>query len=174
MMKDHTLNKLATEIATQQMQDRLKNSHDPSIALKMKPDFSPGCRRLTPCDGYLESFANPNTHMCWEAIDCITEKGIKTVDRKEEEFDLIVCATGFDTSFVPRWTMSGRDNATLDERWKHNPEAFFSVQVDGMPNYFIIGGPNFTVSNGSLLAGISFVCDYIMRWAQHMATHDIK
>ncbi|KAE8418513.1 hypothetical protein BDV36DRAFT_295153 [Aspergillus pseudocaelatus] len=174
MMKGHTFNKLATQIATQQMQERLKNSHDPSIAPKMKPDFSPGCRRLTPCDGYLESFENPNTHMCWEAIECITQKGIKTVDGKEEEFDLIVCATGFDTSFVPRWKMSGRDNATLDERWKRNPEAFFSVQVDGMPNYFIIGGPNFTVSNGSLLAGISFVCDYIMRWAQHMATHDIK
>ncbi|GAB1195159.1 hypothetical protein APSETT444_004413 [Aspergillus pseudonomiae] len=174
MLKDHTFNKLATQIATEQMQERLKNSHDPSIASKMKPDFSPGCRRLTPCDGYLESFENPNTHMCWEAIDCITEKGIKTADGKEEEFDLIICATGFDTSFVPRWKMSGRDNATLDKRWEHNPEAFFSVQVDGMPNYFIIGGPNFTVSNGSLLGGISFVCDYIMRWAQHMATHDIK
>lgn len=174
MLADHPFQQGLREMSKQMMRERLKDSLDPSIVSKVVPDFRPGCRRLTPGDGYLEAFSNANTTMCWEPIECITEKGIRTADGKEEEFDLIVCATGFASSFFPRWKLIGRGGITLQERWKHNPEAFFSMQVDGLPNYFMIDGPGFPTSHGSLLVVIDFACDYIMKWTQRIATEDIK
>ena len=111
--------------------------------------------------------------MCWDAIENITATGIKTANG-EEAFDMIVCATGFDTSFIPPWKFQGRDGASLDERWKVDPEAFFAVQVDGMPNYFMFNGPNCPISHGSVLTQISWTCDYILKWAKKIATEDIK
>ncbi|KAL1966348.1 hypothetical protein VTN77DRAFT_4490 [Rasamsonia byssochlamydoides] len=173
MLRDHPIRAKLQALYKQQMEERMKNL-DPSIAKKIIPDFSPGCRRLTPGDGYLEAFENPNIRMCWEPIERITANGIKTTADGEEEFDLIVCATGFDTSFIPPWKFVGRDGATLDERWKVNPEAFFAVQVDGMPNYFMFNGPNCPISHGSVLTQVSFTCDYILKWAKKIATEDIK
>lgn len=174
MLANHEFNGYATDGARELMKARLKDSLDPSIAETMIPNFKPGCRRLTPGDGYLEAFSSPKVRMCRVPIQAITETGTKTNDGEHEEFDLIVCATGFDTSYLPRYRLVGRNNVSLDERWKNDPEAFFSVHAEGMPNYFMIGGPNFTVAHGSLLAGVSFVCDYIIRWVRRIATEDIK
>jgi len=145
----------------------------PEMAARLIPGFHPGCRRLTPGDGYLETFTQPNASICWSPIECITEKGIKAADG-EEEFDMIVCATGFDTTFIPPWKLVGLNGATLEERWKVDPDAFFAVQVDTMPNYYIFNGPNCPISHGSVLTQISWTCDYILRWATKIATQDIK
>ncbi|PYI11461.1 putative flavo protein [Aspergillus sclerotiicarbonarius CBS 121057] len=174
MLRDHPFNRETRVTSTKRMQNVIENIPDPSIAARMIPEFHPGCRRLTPGHGYLEAFTNPNTHMCWEPIERITETGIKTTDGKENTFDIIVCATGFETTYIPQWTLVGRNNTTLTEKWKTEPEAFFAVHVDGLPNYFMIMGPNFVVAHGSLLAGISFTCDYILKWARKIATEDIK
>ncbi|PVH85245.1 FAD/NAD(P)-binding domain-containing protein [Cadophora sp. DSE1049] len=146
----------------------------PELAAKMIPGFHPGCRRLSPADGYLEALQQENTSINWSPIEAITEKGILTADGKEEEFDLIVCATGFDTSFIPPWKLVGLDGATLDKRWEVNPDAFFSVQVDSMPNYFMYNGPNAVISHGSVLTQISWTSDYIHRWAKKIAEQDLK
>lgn len=174
MLADHPFQHGLRQMSEQMMKERLQNCLDPSISSRVIPTFRPGCRRLTPGDGYLEAFSNENTSMCWDPIECITEKGIKTRDGREEEFDLIVCATGFHTTFQPRWKLVGRDGCTLDERWKNYPEAFFSMQVDGMPNYFMVDGPGFPTSHGSLLTVIDFACDYIIKWTRKIATEDIK
>jgi len=145
----------------------------PEMASKMIPNFHPGCRRLTPGDGYLESLQKPNARASWSPIEAITETGIRTSEG-EEEFDMIVCATGFDTTFIPAWKLVGLDGATLEQRWKTDPDAFFAVQVDTMPNYYMFNGPNCPISHGSVLTQVSWTCDYILRWATKMATQDIK
>ncbi|KAJ6146870.1 hypothetical protein N7497_008852 [Penicillium chrysogenum] len=175
MYRDHPMQLGLTQASRQQMEERMKGISDPEIVSKMlSHEFRPGCRRLTPGDGYLEAFSNDNATLTFDPIERITELGIKTLTGDEQQFDVIVCATGFDTSFIPSWKMIGRHGATLEERWKVNPEAFFAVQVDTMPNYFIFNGPNCPVSHGSLLTQVSWTCDYILRWAKKIAAEDIK
>jgi cation diffusion facilitator CzcD-associated flavoprotein CzcO len=111
--------------------------------------------------------------MCWNPILEITEKGIR-IESGEDEFDIILCATGFDTSFIPPFKLVGRDDTSLEKKWARDPYAFFSVQVDGMPNYFMLNGPNCVISHGSVLTQIAFTCDYILRWVKKIATEDIK
>lgn len=154
-----------------QMMEAMKDS--PGMAEKFIPSFHPGCRRLSPGDGYLQALQQPNADICWTPIEKITEKGIKTAEG-EEEFDLIVCATGFDTTFTPPWKLVGLNGATLEERWKVDPQAFLAVQVDGMPNYFVYNGPNAPISNGSVHTCLGWMSDYILRWAEKIARQDIK
>lgn len=175
MYKDHPAQLGLTAICRQQMTERMKDVPDSALPKeKMIPEFRPGCRRLTPGDGYIEAFKNPHVQMCWDPIEAVTASGVKTAGGDEQEFDMIVCATGFDTTFIPSWKLIGKDGATLEERWKVDPEAFFAVQVDAMPNYFMFNGPNCPISHGSVLTQVSWTCDYILRWAKKIATEDIK
>ncbi|CAJ2500396.1 Uu.00g032490.m01.CDS01 [Anthostomella pinea] len=146
---------------------------DPQLEKRMSPPFHAGCRRITPGDGYLEALQQPNCRDSWEAIECITEKGIKT-STGVEEFDLIVCATGFVGSYIPQWKLTGRNGVTLEEKWRGDPEAFLGAQVDDMPNYFMVTGPNMPLSHGTVLGAMCWMTDYITKWIRRMSRQDIK
>ncbi|EXK86391.1 hypothetical protein FOQG_09663 [Fusarium oxysporum f. sp. raphani 54005] len=170
-MRNHPYQEGLAEACRSTMAIRLEGL--PDMAEKLIPDFSPGCRRLTPGDGYIEAFRNDNCTMCWDGIEKVTPNGIQAAG-KEEEFDMIVCASGFDTNFIPPWKLVGRNGATLTDRWRDSPEAFLSAQVDGMPNYFLINGPNCLIAHGPMPTAISWTCDYILRFVMKMSREDIK
>ena len=158
-------------IFTQLMKERLGN--DERLISKLIPEWQVGCRRLTPGDGYLEALRKPNVKCGFSPIVKFTEKGILT-EEGEEEFDIIICATGFDVSFCPFWKLVGRDGRMLAEEWSENPEAYFGICAAGVPNYFIFNGPNCPVGHGSLLAVMEWTAEYILRWCEKIATHDIR
>ena len=80
----------------QSMREKLATK--PEIVVSLMPKFPPGCRRLTPGPGYLEALVKPNVNFISESIKKITGEGIETVDGTLRKVDLIICATGFDTS----------------------------------------------------------------------------
>lgn len=153
------------------MQHRLNN--DPELCARLIPDFKVGCRRLTPGDGYLEALQEPNVKIEFSPIERVTATGIIS-GGIEEKFDVIVCATGFDVSFVPPWDMVGSLGIRLQDQWKDTPEAYFGLCTTNMPNFFIFNGPNCPVAHGSLLSAMDFAADWILRWCKKIATEDIK
>ncbi|KAJ0139821.1 hypothetical protein HZ326_17270 [Fusarium oxysporum f. sp. albedinis] len=100
-----------------------------------------GCRRLNPGENYLEALQQGNVTIQDEPIQEIFEGGIRSLTRTEE-FDIIVCATGFDVSFVPGYEVLGQNGISLAKQWKDAPEAYFGVCAANMPNFFTINGPN--------------------------------
>lgn len=168
-LKEHPLQDFMKGAAKDIMEEKLKHL-DPAIAARIIPTFPAGCRRLTPENGYLDAFRDETTEMCWDPIERITETGIQTKDGNVEEFDLIVCATGYNSSGRPSWKHVGRNGRTLTG----DLEAFFSLQIPDMPNFFMVGGPNFLISHSTLFAAISFACEYVVKWTQKIATEDIK
>jgi cation diffusion facilitator CzcD-associated flavoprotein CzcO len=79
----------------------------------------------------------PNVHIERCAINRTTAKGIETADGVLHEFDAIVCATGFNTSFSARYDIVGRESKNLKQLWQKNaPEAYMGLAVSGFPNYF--------------------------------------
>ncbi len=121
------------------MRERLQN--DAELCEKLIPTWDLGCRRLTPGDGYLEALRAPNSRTTFNPIVRITSTGIETT-HDHTEFDIIVCATGFDVSFRPPWKMYGRNDCQLDLEWSDSPEAYFGIAAADNPNYFIFNGPN--------------------------------
>ncbi|KAJ6609350.1 hypothetical protein B0H10DRAFT_1813845 [Mycena sp. CBHHK59/15] len=135
----------------------------PWIAEHIIPDFAVGCRRLTPGPGYLEALCQDNVDFNPTEIKRVTSTGIETVDGKHEDLDIIVCATGFDTSFQLGFPIVGRGGVQLSEKYKPHPKLYLSVAVDGFPNWFQSLGPNSAVGSGSLLIVIERQVDYAVQ-----------
>lgn len=158
--------------AVKQMSEKLK--HDPELCDKLIPKWELGCRRITPGEGYLESFTRANVHLTQSPITKISENGLYTTDGKFHEVDVLVCATGFDVSYSPKYPIIGRNGVSLGKKWAHEPESYMSLACPDMPNYFIFTGPNAVVGHGSLMEGLGWAADYMVKWIIKMAEEDIK
>ena len=154
-----------------QMEQRLNG--DPELIAKLIPDWEIGCRRITPGEGYLEAIQEANAATNFSPIRRLTEHGIETVN-ETREFDVIVCATGFDVSFSPSWNLIGQNGRKLADKWSNDPEGYFGICAPEFPNYFMFNGPNCPVGHGSLLAVMDWTAEYIMRWCQKIATEGIR
>jgi len=109
---------------------------DAHLIKALIPDFPVGCRRLTPGVDYLKSLTAENVEVVADKIVEVCPEGIKLADGRLIDVDAIVCATGFDVSFVPRFPMIG-EYGNLQDIWREKlPSAYMSCMVPGMPNYF--------------------------------------
>jgi len=154
------------------MADRLKAN--PKLLEKLVPTWSLGCRRLTPGNGYLESLTRDNVELVVGNIAEITPKGIRMSDGQEHEVDAIICATGFNVSFRPRWLQVGRESKSLADQWAEDAQGYLSLCVSGHPNYFMFNGPAGPVGHGSLSSAIDWAANYILKWVDKMAKEDIS
>ena len=115
----------------------------PHLAEHLIPKFAFGCRRPTPGNGYLEALASGNVDPVFTSITAVTPTGILTADNVEHHFDAIVCATGFEVSFKPRFPLIGRGGENLQDRWaRETPKSYLSLMVNGYPNYFCLSFPH--------------------------------
>ncbi|KAL2067900.1 hypothetical protein VTL71DRAFT_15998 [Oculimacula yallundae] len=153
------------------MKERLQGNEE--IISHLIPEFPIGCRRLTPGHGYLEALIEPNTAVITKGINSITSNGIRTADGVEYPVDVIVCATGFDVSQRPVFPVIGRYGVDLRDFWEDEPRNYLSVAAPGFPNYFITGGPNSPISNGSLIMGVEAEIDYAYSCLRKMQTESI-
>ena len=138
VIADFPMQKQAQDLFRKSMTERLGNSEKGKKAAELLiPSFPVGCRRQTPGPGFLEALIQDNVEMRWDDIERITERGIQTRSGAEIEYDVIVCATGFDTSFKPSFPLVGRNGVSMTEKWtKDRPKAYLGMCVPDFPNYF--------------------------------------
>ncbi|KAL4739993.1 hypothetical protein BDV11DRAFT_214749 [Aspergillus similis] len=162
----------ATAFFTEDMKRRLRKK--PELIDDLLPTFAPACRRLTPGPGYLEALTDDKVDVISNPIVKVVEDGIVTEDGKHHPTDVVVCATGFDTTFTPRFPIVGKDGVSLAKRWEATPENYLSLAVDGFPNYFICLGPNAALGEGNLLLLIEKEIDYITYCLAKMQRDNIR
>jgi cation diffusion facilitator CzcD-associated flavoprotein CzcO len=151
-LKNTQLNNETHDYMKEQMKKKL---HDEYLENKLIPEWSVGCRRLTPGVGYLESLRKENVQVVYGEISAITEKGCLCDDGKEYPVDVLICATGFDTTFKPRFPLIGPSGANLQEVWsKDDPESYLGIAAADFPNYMTFLGPNCPIGNGPVLCAI--------------------
>lgn len=155
---------------TYQMQEKLK---DKFLEDKLIPQWGVGCRRLTPGINYLESLHKPNVKVVYGEIEQITERGCKCDDGNEYPVDVLICATGFDTSFRPRFPTIGEDGRNLQDEWSKEPRSYLGLAAPHMPNYFIFLGPNCPIGNGPVLSAIELQADYMLSMCDRWQTENI-
>ncbi|KAH8697526.1 flavin-binding monooxygenase [Talaromyces proteolyticus] len=164
----------ANAFAYNEMTAKLKTK--PDILEAMLPrDFSVGCRRPTPDNGYLGALVGEKTKVLPGSIKSITEKGVVAEDGTEYPVDVIICATGFDTSFRPRFPIFGLNpDLPLAEKWAKIPASYLGISVDGFPNYFTYGGPFTPVAQGSVLPILSLLSKYFITVIKTMRVQHIR
>ncbi|CAK7236354.1 hypothetical protein SBRCBS47491_009609 [Sporothrix bragantina] len=144
---------------------RKKLAGRPDLIEKLIPKFELGCRRVTPGKGYLEALSQPNSTVVTAGIRQVVANGIIDNEGTLHEVDVVICATGYDTTFVPRIPIIGRDGVNLQNKWRtEGAAAYLSVAVPGFPNYFVVLGPNSPISNGSLVGAMECQLDYILQF----------
>ncbi|KZO91462.1 FAD/NAD(P)-binding domain-containing protein [Calocera viscosa TUFC12733] len=159
--------------ATTKMRNALKDK--PEILDKIMPkNFDIGCRRLTPGPGFLEALAADNVSFVPQNIAEIKEASIVTVDGKERPVDAIVCATGFDNSWAPRFHLEGRNGYICGKEFAETPRAYFSMSLANLPNYFLMFGPNCCGANGSAVPVIEQCGEYMIKFIKKLQTQDVK
>jgi cation diffusion facilitator CzcD-associated flavoprotein CzcO len=137
-LRESDVQRDAQELFREKMMERLgKSEKGRKLAEMLIPSFPVGCRRQTPGPGYLEALVQDNVDTRWDDIESFTVKGIRTKSGDDLEFDIVVCATGFDTTFKPRFPVVGRGGVNLAKRWDEElPQSYFGMTVPDFPNYF--------------------------------------
>jgi len=146
----------------------------PEIMEALEPNWPPGCRRLTPGPGYLEALVEDNVNFISTKIKRFTEQGIETIDGKQRKVDLVICATGFDTSLRQPMPVIGKNGASLNSIWEHSPEAYLGIFPPEMPNMMRFIGPNGACGTGGLLLVVERACEYMIEVVQKAQREYIK
>ena len=149
ILTDRKANDEISAFVANKIRQRVK---DQKVAEKLIPkNHGFGTRRVPMETKYYEAYNQDNVELVditETPIERITETGIKTSDT-ERDFDIIIYATGFDaiTGSFDRIDIRGVNGERLKDRWKHGPETFLGVMVDGFPNMLMIIGPHMALGN---------------------------
>jgi cation diffusion facilitator CzcD-associated flavoprotein CzcO len=147
-----------------------ENVKDGVLREKLRPDYTPACKRLVVSHNFYDSIQLPQAELVTEGIEKIEARGIRTTDGKLHELDVLVCATGFHVdAFVRPMIVKGPAGLLLDDVWADRPSAYMSVGVPGFPNFFMINGPNSPVGNFSLIRTAEMQFAYLMQLVSHVA-----
>ncbi|KAF2483098.1 FAD/NAD-P-binding domain-containing protein [Neohortaea acidophila] len=165
--------KAAHDFASKDMKTRLASA--PKLIDTLIPrTFPVGCKRPTPGNGYLEALVQDNVTVFTDSgLEKITEKGVLGPDGKEHELDAILLATGFDTSWVPRFPIIAH-GTNLQDVYKERPVGYLGVAAPGMPNYFSVYGPYGPLASGSAMPMITAYVNYIVQMVKHIQREDVK
>ncbi|KAH8702351.1 hypothetical protein BGW36DRAFT_395003 [Talaromyces proteolyticus] len=144
------------------------------ITKKLIPSFEAGCRRINPGEEYLITLQKSNVTPIFEKIEEITTDGIVTSDSRKHPMDILIMATGFNTTFRPRFPILGRRGINLQELWETTPVSYMGTGVSGFPNYFMFLGPNTPISNGSLMGPLEATGDYFVRLLRKVIRQNVK
>jgi len=122
-----------------------KQVHDPAVRERLTPRYSLGCKRPAFSNAYFPAFNRPNVELVTDAIEAVEPSGIRTVDGRLHEVDVLILATGFkvfERGNMPPFPVHGRDGVDLERWWETNRyQAYEGVSVPGFPNWFMILGP---------------------------------
>ncbi|MGL6236862.1 MAG: flavin-containing monooxygenase [Segniliparus sp.] len=126
---------------------------DPALREKVTPRYTPGCKRLLGSDTYYKALANPKTQVVVDGIDHVEGNTLVSRDGTRREADVVVYGTGFSVDGSYRAVgLFGAGGEDLHERWAANGiQGHLGVTVAGVPNAFILLGPNTGLGHNSIV-----------------------
>lgn len=152
-----------------------KLAKKPELMDKLIPsNFGVGCRRPTPGNGFLEALCEDKTTVLTEEIQEITESGFVDGKGNPHEVDVVICATGFDTSFRPAFPIVTDGKNLQDEYAGGDVVGYMGLSVPDVPNYFVFIGPYGPLGHGSVIPMVEAYTDYIIQVVSKAQVEDIK
>jgi cation diffusion facilitator CzcD-associated flavoprotein CzcO len=154
------LNKVREYMSTRYLESKVR---DPELRRKLTPNFRLGCKRILISNDYYDTLQRENVELITEGIAEIKAGSIVTNDGKERPVDVIIYATGFETSEAkPPFKITGLQGRDLASTWKDGIEAYLGTAVPGFPNSFLILGPNTGLGHSSMIFMMESQFNYIL------------
>jgi cyclohexanone monooxygenase len=121
---------------------------DPRLAEVLAPEVAPypfGTKRPSLEQGYYEALNQANVHVVdvgEQPIERVRARGVSTTNG-EHALDVLVLATGFDanTGGLLRLDLHDVDGGSIENRWASGVETHLGVGIPGVPNMFMLYGP---------------------------------
>jgi cation diffusion facilitator CzcD-associated flavoprotein CzcO len=167
ILTDRSANAELSAFVANKIRGRVK---DQKVAEKLIPkNHGFGTRRVPLETRYYEVYNQPNVTLVdisETPIERITPAGVKTSDT-EYAFDIIIYATGFDaiTGAFDRIDIRGVNGERLKDRWKHGPETYLGVMINGFPNMMMLIGPHMAL--GNIPRSIEYNVDWVTDLLRH-------
>ncbi|KAI0095873.1 FAD/NAD(P)-binding domain-containing protein [Daldinia grandis] len=141
---------------------------------KLIPDFAVGCKRVIPSGfRYLRALKERNVTAVYGSVESFTSSGVISSDGSSYDGDVIICATGFDTSYISHYPIYGPEGRNLQTEWAESITGYMGVGASEFPNTFTLLGPYTPVSNGPTLIAIEAQADYICSFIDRYQTEPI-
>ncbi|MBM4336262.1 MAG: NAD(P)/FAD-dependent oxidoreductase [Deltaproteobacteria bacterium] len=148
---------------------------DPKLRALLTPDYRVGCKRILIDDDFYPALSRPNVSVEPSGIARITRDGIETKDGAIHPADVIVLATGFETTtFLAPIEIAGRGGRTLADAWDGGAEAHLGICVSGFPNFFMMYGPNTNLGHNSIIFMIEAQVRYAVRCIRALAEKRLR
>lgn len=168
---ENGLAKSMKKMCLKHLEDQVK---DPDMRALLTPDFEPGCKRILISDDYYPALIKPNVEVLRQGVKEITPTGVIGEDGVERACDVIICATGFQsTEFLTPMQVHGRTGASLNEVWKDGAEAYKGVAVPGFPNFFLLYGPNTNLGHNSIILMVERQLEYVVQAIDRIAAKEV-
>jgi 4-hydroxyacetophenone monooxygenase len=147
----------------------------PDLIEKTLPSYPPFGKRILLDNGWFEMLKRENVSLVAQPVTEVGPNRVVDAAGTAHEVDVIVWATGFDTSrFVATLDVLGVDGVSLRDAWDDDdPRAFLGVCTPGFPNFFMLGGPNSFPGSGSFIFFMEVQMRYLRRLLGEMFEHDI-
>ncbi|KAL4879757.1 monooxygenase [Aspergillus karnatakaensis] len=169
-LKNTILQKQCKDLLESEMK---KLFNDAELERQLIPNFAVGCKRVVPSGfKYLKTLKQPNVTVVHGSVTSFTQSGC-TANETNYTGNVIICATGFDTSYIPRYPILGPRNLNLQTEWKKEVTGYMGVGIPSFPNTFTMLGPYTPVSNGPTLIAIEAQADYICSFIDRFQTEPI-
>jgi len=159
-VKHPRLMALPERLSRRHMRDQIS---DPELLGKVTPDYTIGCKRILPSNGWYPALAEPGVELVTSGIREVRQRSIVAADGSEREVDTIIFGTGFHVADMPigEW-VRGRDGRRLVHSWEGSPRAHLGSTVAGFPNLFLMLGPNTGLGHSSLVYMIESQINHVI------------
>ena len=148
---------------------------DVELRERLRPDYRAACKRLVVSPDFYSAIQHPNAELVTDAIQRIEPEGIRTVDGRLHELDVLVLATGFRVDrFMRPMEVVGPAGARLSEVWADRPTAYMSISIPGIPNFFMLNGPNGPIGNFSLIEVAELQFAFILQLVERLRSGECR
>jgi cation diffusion facilitator CzcD-associated flavoprotein CzcO len=148
---------------------------DPVMRAQLTPRYRIGCKRALLSNDWYPMLTAPNTELVTAPIAEVRERSIVTADGVQRPIDAIILATGFRPTDPPiAHRLRGADGRLLADVWNGSPQAYVGTSVSGLPNLFLLYGPNLNLGHSSIVYMLESQIHYILQAMTLLRRGDVK
>ncbi|MFI6871543.1 flavin-containing monooxygenase [Nocardia sp. NPDC050406] len=140
----------------------LRQVRDPRLRRILTPDYMIGCKRAIFSDSYLPALDQPNVEVVTDGIAEVRPHSIVSRDGTERAVDAIIYGTGFTSVPSAFERFIGRDDHSMAELYRKEPQSYLGATLAGFPNFFCTLGPFGAAGNQSAIFMIESQIAYIV------------
>lgn len=136
---------------------------DATLRAKLTPDYTLGCKRVLMSNNYYPTLNQPNVDAFHTGLKEVRGKTLVGQDGSECEVDTVILGTGFFVTEPPIANHIFNDaGESLSQMWEDGMQAYRGTTINGLPNAFMVLGPNLGIGHNSAFIVIEAQINYIV------------